>query len=153
MKKKMMLCVPVLALGLLTSGCGNKKELNCTMTDDTVGAKMEQNIKVVFGKDSVSKLQMTMTMTIDEEYSSYMDTFVDSLEEQFSSMEEQKGITVNTDTKDNVISFEVVADVDKMDDAAMEALDFEGINEKLDDIDEAYQELKEELEGEGYTCK
>lgn len=151
--KKIMLCVPVLALGLLTSGCGKEKVLECNMSDNSTGLGTEQSIKVTFGKDSVSKLELSMTMTVDEEYVDYMDTLVDGLKEEFSSMEEQKGITVSTDTKDNVISFDVVADVAKMDEEAMEALDFEGINEKLDDIDEAYEELKEEFEGQGYTCK
>jgi len=147
MKKKFMLCVPVLALGLLTSGCGNTKVLECTMTDDSSnGMEMTQTVKATYKKDSLTKMDMTMKVTVDEEYEDYMDMLEASLTSEFENLEGKKGIKIDTNTKNNVLTFSLVADIDKMDEETKEELNMvEGT--------ETYEEAKEGLEADGYTCK
>lgn len=146
MKKKFMLCVPVLALGLLTSGCGNTKVLECTMSEDNDGMEMSQVVKATYKKDALSKVDMTMKITVDEEYSEYMDLFASSLTSEFDELEDQKGVTMNTETKDNTLTFSLVADLNSMSDEAKEELDME------EDAG-TYDEAKKYFEEEGYTCK
>ena len=146
MKKKFMLCVPVLALGLLTSGCGNTKVLECTMSEDNDGMEMSQVVKATYKKDALNKVDMTMTVTVDEEYADYMDLLTSSLTSEFTELEDQQGVTMNTETKDNTLTFSLVADLDKMDAEAKEELDME------EDAG-TYEEAKAYFEEEGYTCK
>lgn len=146
MKKKFMLCVPVLALGLLTSGCGNTKVLECTMSEDNDGMEMSQVVKATYKKDALSKADMTMKITVDEEYSEYMDLFESSLTSEFHELEGQKGVTMNIETKDNTLIFSLVADLNSMSDEAKEELDME------EDVG-TYDEAKKYFEEEGYTCK
>lgn len=146
MKKKFMLCVPVLALGLLTSGCGNTKVLECTMSEYNDGMEMSQVVKATYKKDALSKADMTMKITVDEEYSEYMDLFESSLTSEFHELEGQKGVTMNIETKDNTLTFSLVADLNSMSDEAKEELDM------AEDVG-TYDEAKKYFEEEGYTCK
>ena len=146
MKKKIMLCLPVLALGLLTSGCGSEKVLECTMSENSDGMEMSQVVKATYKKDALSKVDMTMEITVDDEYAEYMDLFESSLTSEFTALEDQKGVTMNTETKDNTLTFSLVADLDEMDDEAKEDLDME-------DNAGTYEEAKKYFEDEGYTCK
>lgn len=146
MKNKVMLCVPVLALGLLTSGCGNTKVLECSMSEENDGMEMSQVVKATYKKDALSKVDMTMKVTVDEEYAEYMDLFTTSLTSEFKNLEDKKGVTLNSETKDNTLTFNLVADLDKMDNDAKEELDME------EDAG-TYEEAKKYFEEEGYTCK
>lgn len=147
MKKKLMLCIPVVALGLLTSGCGNTKVLECTMTDDsTDGMEMLETIKATYKKDALTNVTMNMKITVDEELEEYMDELSDSLTSEFSSLEDKEGVKVTAETDENVLDFNIEADLTKMDDEAKEELD-------MDDETETYEEAKKYFEEEGYTCK
>ncbi len=145
MKKILMLSVPILAL-LFTTGCGNTKELSCTMSDESTGMEMTQDVKVTFKNDVAKKLDMTMKITIDDELKEYASEIEDNFKSSYSSVEGKEGVTIKSSTKDNVVSFNLVADIDKMDDEAKEELDLAGETE-------TYNELRKSLEDEGYTCK
>ena len=145
MKKILMVGVPILAL-LFTSGCGNTKELSCTMSDNANGMEMSQDVKVTFKKDTAKKLDMSMKITLDDELKDYASEMEKEMKSEYASMEDAKGVTIKTSTKDNVVSLNVVADLDKMDDEAKEELDLAGKTE-------TYDELKKSLEDQGYTCK
>ena len=145
MKKFLMLSVPIVALSFAT-GCGSTKELNCTMSDESDGMKMSQTVIVEFKKDTATKLDMTMETTIDDELKEYASELEDALKSSYSSVEGKDGVTIKTSTKDNVVSFSLVADIEKMDDETKEDLDMVGETE-------TYDELKTSLEDEGYTCK
>lgn len=147
MKKKMILCVPVLALGLLATGCGNTKVLECTMEDDSAeGMEMSQVVKATYKKDALTKVDMSMEVTVDEELEEYMDYLAGSLTSEFSELEGKDGVTIKNETKDNKLTFSMVADLNKMSDEAKEELDME------DDAG-TYEEAKKYFEEAGYTCK
>lgn len=147
MSKALKLCIPFLALVLLVSGCGDTKVLECTMTDDSSeGMEMSQTIKATYRKDSLTKVDMTMKVTVDDEYADYMDMLEKSLTSEFTNLEDQKGITMDTKTKNNVLTFSLIADLNKMDDEAKEELDM------VEDTG-TYKDAKESFEEEGYTCK
>lgn len=146
MKNVLKLGIPTLALLLLVSGCGNTKVLKCTMSDSTDGMELSQTIKATFKKDAVTKMDMEMKMTVDDEFKDYIDDMADGLKSEFSNLEDQKGVNISTDTNGNVVTFKMTADLSKMDDEAKEELDMVGTSE-------TYDQAKKELEEEGYTCK
>lgn len=147
MKRFLKLGIPVLSLTLLLTGCGNTKTLECSMKDDSNdGMVLNQKVKVSFDGDNVTKVDMDMKMTVDEEYSDYMDMMEDSLKEQFEDIESKKGITLKTSTKGNDINISFVADLTKMDKDTKEELD-------IVDTEASYDEAKKTFEDEGYSCK
>lgn len=147
MKKILRLGIPTLALIFLVSGCGKTKVLECSMKNNsTDGMEMSQIIKATFKNDAVTKMDISVNVEVDDEYKDYTDELEESLKSEFSNLEDKKGIEIKTNTKDNVISFKITANLSKMDDAAKEELDMVGTSE-------TYDEAKKELESEGYTCK
>lgn len=128
----------------------NTKTLECTMTDSETGMEMKQTMKVTFRKNSVTKLGMTSTVTLSDEYKDYMDLFKDTFEKQFESQfenyKDKKGVTMDTTTNDNVFTFKLEADLTKMDQKTKESLNMAGNSEN-------YKTVKASLEADGYTCK
>lgn len=146
MKKFLGVFIAVVMLGAVT-GCGDTKTLKCTMeesSDDSL--KTSQVIEATFKKDTVTKITMTTQVKVSDEYASYLSLMKSSLESEFEEYQDQKGITVAIDAKDNTLSAKITADLDKMDEETKEELD-------MVDNTASYDEVKQSMEEEGYTCK
>lgn len=128
----------------------NAKTLECTITDSETGMDMKQTIKATFRNNSITKFGLTTTVTLDDDYKDYMDLFKDTFEEQFESefgdYKDKKGVSMDTTTSDNIFTFNLEADLTKMDEETKEILD-------MTDNSETYEEVKASLKKEGYTCK
>ena len=147
MKNILKIGVPTLALALLVSGCGKTKVLECTLTDDSSdGMEMTQTVKATFKNNTVEQMDINMKMTVDDALKEYTGELANTLKSEFSNLEDKKGVTIKTDTKDNVVTFNLSADLTKMDKDAKEELDMVGPSE-------TYDQAKKELEKEGYKCK
>ena len=150
MKKMVKLGVFAALALVLVTGCGsksNEKVLTCTMTDDSNSMmEMNQTVKATFSKDKATKVNLVMKVKLSDEYKSYAKTFSTMLESQFTKLKDQKGVSYKTDSKDNVITFTLDADLTKMDDEAKDALD-------IGDTTGTYKETKKAFENEGYKCK
>lgn len=146
MKKYVMICLLVISVGSLT-GCGSVKKLKCTQTDDSnSGMKMTQEITATFKKDVATNLEMNMNVELSESYSSYSDTFVESIKKQYADYEDAKGVNVNVSSKNNIVTVSLKEDLTKMDEDTKEKLSVAGTSGSLKDA-------KSVLEEEGYSCK
>lgn len=144
MKKFLVLCVSVLAVGGVT-GCGSKT-LTCTQTEEQGSMKMEQTVVAKFTNDKATKVDMTMEMVLDDEYKEFLSTFEKQLSSEFEKLEGKDGVSIKTTTKDNSIKVDLSADLKKISDETKEELDFS------DELG-TYEETKKEFESQGYTCK
>ena len=147
MRNVLKVGIPTILVVLLTSGCGKTKVLECTMNDDsTEGLEMAHTVKATFKNDAVTKMDIDMVLTVDDELKDYTNELAESLKSEFSNLDGKKGVSITTDTKDKVVTFNLTADLSKMDDSAKEELDMVGTSE-------TYAAAKKDLEGEGYKCK
>jgi len=112
--------------------------LTCTMNDSSMGMDMETVMKVQFKNDKASKVDATMTVDLGI-YGSYADTFVDQFESQFSYYE-TLGVDTDIQTKDNKVIIKMSASNENV-----------GLVSETDGG--SYNEVKKELEAQGFSCK
>ena len=142
----------ILAISVLfITGCGNQKTLTCSMSEEDDGLSMNQELNVVYEEDKIANVRMSMDAKItDDQYQEYWDMFVSMMESQYEE-KNADGIKVSTKSNDNNYTFNITLDVDlekaSADDLATYDL------EDLADETATYEELKEQLEESGYTCK
>jgi len=141
----------ILAISVLfITGCGNQKTLTCSMSEEDDGLSMNQELNVVYEEDKIANVRMSIDAKItDDQYQEYWDMFVSMMESQYEE-KNADGIKVSTNNDDNY-TFNITLDVDlekaSADDLATYDL------EDLADETATYEELKEQLEESGYTCK
>ena len=142
----------ILAISVLfITGCGNQKTLTCSMSEEDDGLSMNQELNVVYEEDKIANVRMSMDAKItDDQYQEYWDMFVSTMESQYEE-KNADGIKVSTKSNDDNYTFNITLDVDlekaSADDLATYDL------EDLADETATYEELKEQLEESGYTCK
>ena len=146
MKKRIVVLVSIIALGL-TAGCGKKgKVLECTKSESQSGLTMKQTIKANFKGNNVEDITINMDAVLPEAYAAYKSTFIKTYESSFASYKKLKGVDVKvSETKDG-INIKLTADLSKMDSDAKDKLDI--VNTKA-----SYSKSVKELEAEGYKCK
>ena len=142
----------ILAISVLfITGCGNQKTLTCSMSEEDDGLSMNQELNVVYEEDKIANVRMSMDAKItDDQYQEYWDMFVSMMESQYEE-KNADGIKLSTKSNDDNYTFNITLDVDlekaSADDLATYDL------EDLADETATYEELKEQLEESGYTCK
>ena len=143
--KKYLSVLLAVVLTLMLTGCGGKK-LTCTKEEEEMGMKMQEKAIVSYSDDKISKYTMEATIELTEEMEEYADQMLELLTEEMNMYEEIKGVEVNTEKKGNKIIATVVFDVDKMDEEDLDEIDDFDVNETI-------EEVKAELEDQGFTCK
>ena len=131
---------------ILFVGCGNKKTLKCSLTDNSDIVKGKNIIEAVFKEDEIVKITLGVESTFDEDYVSYMDSMVDAFDDEYEELSKKKGVSYKTTKKDKTINMILSADLTKMDEETKTEFNFIGNSE-------SYKEAKKQLEDEGYTCK
>ena len=129
----------------LLTGCGNKVELTCNMTEDISYASMTAEYHLVYEDELLTVMDQGAIIEIDEEYADYLSYFEDSFKEEF----EDRASYVKTSykTEDNRFIAKVSYDITKMSDE-----DLESSNDYEDEF-ATYESAKAYLEDQGYTCK
>ncbi len=133
---------------VLVTGCGGSKgkTLTCTKSEDETGMKSTQTMKVSFSDDKASKINMTMKMDIDEEYSSYISAFKSMLDSQFENFKSKSGVKYDSKSDKDSITVDLEVDINKLSEEELGALDLDGSTG-------TYDEVKKALEKDEYTCK
>ena len=145
MKKNIYVGIFVAGTILLT-GCGSKT-LECTRENNySDEMKMNQTVKATFEKKHVTKLSMNMDIELGENYLEYKDELKTSVEDEFANLKDAKGIEYSTKDTTNGFTFQLDADINKLDQTTKENLD-------LINTEQSYDDAKAEFESEGYTCK
>ena len=139
---KKVLTLFVVAMLLVVTGCGKGKTLECSA--DVAGTK--QKMAVEYDGDKIKKMTVSLVIskaTVGELSTSGTD--VKALESLFcSTYTSMEGIDCSMSTKGSDYEMKVVVDYKKIDDATKKSLGYE---------EKPMDSLKEELEGQGYTCK
>ena len=91
MRNVLKVGIPTILVALLTSGCVKTKVLECTMNDDsTEGLEMTQTVKATFKNDAVTKMDIDMVLTVDDELKDYTNELAESLKSEFSNLDGKK---------------------------------------------------------------
>lgn len=145
MKKYWM--IPLLCtLCIGMTGCGGKT-LSCTKEDKSnEDLKIVDTIEAKFSKDKVSKMSTITEVKAMGAYKKHMDALKSNLEEPFTEVKDQKGITFKTSVKGQTITRRLDVNVKEMDADTLEDLGLIGAYQK-------YEEAKRKFEEDGYTCK
>lgn len=144
MKKIVLVGILILTV-FVSSGCDKKKVLTCTKSEDTTGMKIETTVTTDFVGNSISTIKMNMDVKLDSTYVKYKDTIQKSLEQQYSSYKNTKGITYKASNSDDVINLNFVIDNKKITDDDRKKLNMVG--------NENYDVNKKTMENQGYSCK
>ena len=143
--KKGLFCMSLISVLCLT-GCGTKT-LNCSMVNDAnTELKINQDVIVDFKKDKMVKMNMKTSVTLSDNYASYADELEKNLKQEYEKYEDQEGLEVKTTNKDKKITLTVIADLNKMSDETKKEFDIVGTGQTIN-------EVKTELEEQGYNCK
>lgn len=129
---KSKLIVPALITLVTLTGCGGKK-LSCTMEQSSLGLENKTTIQFNFKEDKINSMKATIEMVLPDEYKDQKQDLIDELKDS------DENITV-TETK-NGIKATITGDSDQLEELG---LDDETVN---------YEDVKKELEDQGYTCK
>lgn len=129
--KALLLVAFMLVTLLALTGCGDK--LVATRETEEMGMKMEEKIEVSFKDDKVNKVKMTYTFDSKEQ--------AESMKSLFTLGMSMSGETTNLDIKQSGKKLTIEADAEAYAELAGE------------DVDISKDELREQLEEEGYTVK
>lgn len=140
MKKKLISLMAITVLFM--TGCGNKT-LKCTYTQENDGYDIKSTYQITFDSDEVSKLTMQSEIALDDDYKTYIESYEESAAEVATEYNEIEGFKATTASKNNTVTLKVVATASKMSEEDISSYS----------MDLTYDELKETLETEGYTCK
>lgn len=143
MKKTKLLAI-FFIFGLLLTGC-DSKSLSCTKEEEIDAGKTKEVQLITFDNNKIKSYEATMSIALKDEYKNYADTLVESLEEPFKDYTEEDGLEYNTTVDDNNISVTVSGDYNKMSDDVKQSL---GIADNS-----SFDQVKESLEEDGYSCK
>lgn len=143
--KKGLFCMSLISVLCLT-GCGTKT-LNCSMVNDAnTELKINQDVIVDFKKDKMVKMNMKTSVTLSDNYASYADELKKNLKQEYEKYENKEGLEVKTTKKDKKITLTFIADLNKMSDETKKEFDIVGTGQTIN-------EVKTELEEQGYNCK
>ena len=145
MKKGLYIGVALLSTCLL-SGCGSKT-LKCTRENNyNDEMKMNQELKVSFENNKVTKLKLDTKVILNNDYAEYKDTFKTQLEDEFKEIKEAEVFKYSSKDNNDVFVFTIEENVNKMNKETKDK--FNIINPE-----QSYDEAKKEFENNGYTCK
>jgi len=132
---------------LILTGCGGKT-LTCTMSEEEDGMTMSNEMKFTFDKEGekITKGSVVFDVEVDEEYAEYLDELEEDLKDEFEDIEDFADVKLKT--KNNSFSVEIKYSTKDLSEDELEELYYADI---YDDV--TYEELKEELEDSGFTCK
>ena len=152
MKKGVKLFGIITIMVLFLTGCGNdNKTLSCTLSEDQDGVTMGQTMEIDFENDKMSYVTMSIdTKATDSLYEENWDLFSNMMASQFEEVEKDGFKITTTNDSDNK-TFSVIIEVDPKK-ASTDDLDEYSLEDIVGD-DSTYDELKNDLEEEGYTCK
>ena len=114
---------------------------------------MEQEITVTYKEDQVTNVKLNLDATATEEAQEYWAIFTSVMEAQFNDTIEsgnEEGVKINMDTDDDNyrMSFSMEFDLTKVSNEVMEEYSIE----EIVDSNATIEEIKANMEVDGYTC-
>lgn len=146
MKKKLMLLMAVLVLGL--TGCGKKEEVKtliCTQLDGDENMKLDLTYELTAKKGgNLKELKRNYKYTVSDEFADYLDSIASNLQKELDELKAD-GVEVNYNKANKEFTATVLVNVAKTSKETKDKLNY-GQIETLDKA-ETY------LNMQGMTCK
>lgn len=130
-------CIGWFAVDTLLSG-DEERTLVCTQKTTESGMDMEMVATVNFVGNDAKEISAVMTVDLGE-YIDYKDMFIDTFKEEYKEYTD-KGVEVEITSKDTNVIIDIYATKDKIAETSLVSK-------------ERYDDVKEELESEGFICK
>ena len=142
MKKILKVSILLICIFLVT-GCLGTKKLTCTLKEEEVDQEYEMKLVYTYKKNKLEQIKLNVEyIVIDDE--DLFGMVEDSYKELYDSFEKDKGVKTNIKTKNNKLTLNLEVDVPKLS---------KEVKDKLDYNYGTYDEVKEYLESNRYTCK
>ncbi len=143
----------ILAVSVLfITGCGNsERTLTCTNSEEDSGLKMSQEVTMTFKDDKINyvKLSIDSEATNDTIIDNW-DVFASMMGSQFEeSNEDGVNLSTNNDVDNHIFNVSLEIDLEK---ANEDALSEYGLDD-ITDGNASYEDIKENAEADGFTCK
>lgn len=142
----------ILAVSVLfMTGCGGEKTLTCTNSEESSGIKMNQEVTMTFKDDKINyvKLSIDSEATGDTIIDNW-DVFASMMGSQFEeSNEDGVNLSTNNDVDNHIFNVSLEIDLEK---ANEDALSEYGLDD-ITDGNASYEDIKENAEADGFTCK
>ena len=143
----------ILAVSVLfITGCGNsERTLTCTNSEEDSGLKMSQEVTMTFKDDKINyvKLSIDSEATNDTIIDNW-DVFASMMGSQFEeSNEDGINLSTNNDADNHIFNVSLEIDLEK---ANEDALSEYGLDD-ITDGNASYEDIKENAEADGFTCK
>ena len=143
----------ILAVSVLfITGCGNsERTLTCTNSEEDSGLKMSQEVTMTFKDDKINyvKLSIDSEATGDTIIDNW-DVFASMMGSQFEeSNEDGVNLSTNNDVDNHIFNVSLEIDLEK---ANEDALSEYGLDD-ITDGNASYEDIKENAEADGFTCK
>ena len=129
---------------VLLTGCG-KNRLVCKQTKEIDGIESTETYTFVFQEEEVKTAALKNTIKLSGDYNTkeFIQQFKDSAQESADIYNETNGVTAKVSTRKNKITLNVEMQREKMSEE----------DQQYFELDLTKEELKENLEGNGYSCK
>ena len=150
--KKISSIILSLFVVIVLSGCQKSQILSCEASNNSDGIETTQEYEFKFVGEKLSNAEIKMIMDFEDETN--YDTYAEMLDSSFAEQEDFKnveGLTIDTKSKKPVYTVTMTMDFDKLKDNSK--LDELGLNISEDDLKLTIDELKEQIEDSGLTCK
>ncbi len=144
MKKRLLMSITLVATLATLTGCGSKtKTLTCTQSSTTNGFTSDDKQAYKFVDNRVESATITSTISIDGDYSKYIDDYKSSAEQASDDYNKVTGFSAKVKTGTNKITVDLKIDAGKVDED----------NRVAYHLNESYESMQEILTNQGYTCK
>lgn len=85
------------------------KTVTCTKSQNQTGLNLQVKMTTKFRNNKLNSLSMVFDSKLDDNYASYLDSYYDSMKEQFSTYENINGVKVNISKGTNNVSVKMDA--------------------------------------------
>lgn len=137
------LIVVIIVILFLTTGC--TKKLNCTKEKSEKFAIIKETFLVSYKNNKVFDIQIDLQAELKKNYDDYTETIEKNLKSQFEKYENIKGISITSNSYDNIAKVHLYIPLNKVKKKELEKLN-------LDDLEETYNFLKRIMVEKGYQC-
>ena len=143
----------ILAVSVLfITGCGNsERTLTCTNSEEDNGLKMSQEVTMTFKDDKINYVKLSIdSEATDDTIIDNWDVFASMMGSQFEeSNEDGVNLSTNNDADNHIFNVSLEIDLEK---ANEDALSEYGLDD-ITDGNASYEDIKENAEADGFTCK
>ena len=143
----------ILAVSVLfITGCGNsERTLTCTNSEEDSGLKMSQEVTMTFKDDKINYVKLSIdNEATDDTIIDNWDVFASMMGSQFEeSNEDGVNLSTNNDADNHIFNVSLEIDLEK---ANEDALSEYGLDD-ITDGNASYEDIKENAEADGFTCK